>query len=144
MKKFFLKKCSKMIWGYQKNFKNTLFVTCGSKGQLMDRLAKNYATVSHVDRKKELQKMLKQLCQRNGGGNQVKVSQITCTDTPCAHRGPRFAADSRSISWLAQRSRPRSLCTFCLSPSRKGFPLRATARTASQPRSCDSTVPSSR
>ena len=42
-----------MIWDYQKHFKNTLFVTCGSKGQLMDRLAKHYANVSHVDRKKD-------------------------------------------------------------------------------------------
>ena len=29
----------------------------------------------------------------------------------------RRAADSRSISWFAHSSSPRSLCTFCLSPS---------------------------
>ena len=46
-----------------------------------------------------------------------EVTKLNHLHTPCAHRGPRFAADSRSISWLAHRSRPRSLCTFCLSPS---------------------------
>ena len=66
--------------GLSKHFKNTLFVTCWSKGQLIDRLAKHYATVSHVDRIKGLQKMLKPLCQRNAGGNQVTVSQIKATE----------------------------------------------------------------